>query len=175
MRSRPTIQVIAALLLLPTAGPTRADGPAVPPFDWHPIDRLIGSPPGVLKDDVYTVTVPRADLDVSVDGMSVPTAAGIASTFHFFRCSCGKARIVGQFCCTDDEANDVIDAIRVGAIVQVSSVGPMFVNDRPRVMLVRIQGEGDPDGLAKLIRAGLDWMGDARRTSAASTQPTRDK
>ena len=178
MRFRSTSMLVAALLL-PTVGPTWADDPPTPPFDWRPIARRIGSPPGVLQGEVYTVTVPRADLDVAVDGMSVPTEAGLGSTFHFFHCSCGKTRLVGQFCCVDYEVNDVIDAVRVGALVQVAAVAPMFLGDRPRVMLVRIQGEGDADALAKLVRAALDWTGDARRTSAAApatdaaTQPTR--
>ncbi len=151
----------AALAVLALVASGAADDPD-PPYDWHPLDKVIGSA-GVLKDDVYTFTVPRGDLDVAVDGMAVPTAAGLASEFHFFRCSCGKIRVVGQFCCTDYEANDVIDAVRPGALIQVAAVGPMFVADRPRVMVVRFQGEGDASALARLLRSALDWTGDARQ------------
>ncbi len=145
--------------------------PPDPPYDWRPLDQVIGSA-GVLKDEVYTFTVPRVDLDVAVDGMAVPAAAGLASEFHFFRCTCGKTRVVGQFCCADYEANDVVDAVRVGALIQVASVSPMFVADRPRVVVVRFQGEGDASALAKLLRAALDWTGDARQaTQQAHRRP----
>ena len=167
-------RLTAIAVLLSAGSPLRADDDA-PPFDWRPLDKVIGSA-GVLKDDVYTFTVPRNDLDVAVDGMEVPAGAGIASDFRFFRCSCGKIRVVGQFCCADYEVNDVIDAVRAGALIQVASVGPMFLDDKPRVMIVRFQGEGDASALAKLLRTALDWTGDARlttRPSPATTQPAK--
>ncbi len=168
-RSAGRWSALAAVLLL--TAPSSADE-ATPPYDWRPLDQVIGSAGG-LKDDVYTFTVPRADLDVAVDGMAVPAAAGIASQFHFFRCTCGKSRVVGQFCCADYESNDVVDALRVGALIEVASVSPMFVGDKPRVVVVRFQGEGEPSALAKLLRNAMDWTGDARLATQqqATTQP----
>ncbi len=166
----------ATLALLAIAALSLAADTADPPYDWKPLDKIIGSA-GVLKDDVCTFTIPRNDLDVAVDGMAVPAAAGIASEFRFFRCSCGKTRVVGQFCCADYEVNDVLDAIRPAAMIQVASVSPMFLTDKPRVMVVRFQGEGEATALAKLLKAGLDWTGDARLTAQATppatTQPTK--
>ena len=160
------ILILAAALTSPlTRG---ADDPPVPPFDWHPVEAAVGSP-GAFKDDVFSIVIPRGDLDVAVDSMAVPAAAGISSQFYFFHCTCGKTRVVGQFCCADYEANDVVDAIRAGAMIQVAGMGPMFVSDRPRVTIVRFQGEGDALALAKLLKAGLNWTGDAR----TSTQPVR--
>jgi hypothetical protein len=143
--------------------------PATPPYDWKPLDAIIGVK-GQFKDGVDTFTLPRNDLDVAVDSMEVPAAAGVQSEFRFFRCSCGKMRVVGQFCCADYETNDVIDAIRPGAILEVANVGPMFINDKPRVTIVRFQGEGDATTLAKLLKSALGWMGDAR----SATQPVHN-
>jgi hypothetical protein len=134
---------------------------ALPTYDWKALDSIIGAK-GTLNDDVYTYLLPRNDLNVAVDGMDVPAGAGIASQFYFYKCSCGKIKVVGQFCCADYEANDVIDAIRPGAILDVSNIGPMFIGDKPRVMVVRFQGEGDATAMAKLLKSALGWMGDAR-------------
>jgi hypothetical protein len=101
--------------------------------------------------------------------MDVPAAAGISSQFYFFKCSCGKMRVVGQFCCCDYEANDVIDAIRPGALLEVSNVGPMFLSDKPRLTVVRFQGEGDAATMARLLKSALGWMGEAR----SATQPVK--
>jgi hypothetical protein len=148
---------------------SRADDDAAPPpYDWKPLDAIIGVK-GELKDNVCTFILPRTDLDVAVDSMEVPAAAGISSQFYFFKCSCGKMRVVGQFCCADYETNDVIDAIRPGALLEVSNVGPMFLSDKPRLTVVRFQGEGDATAMAKLLKSALGWMGDAR----SATQPTR--
>ena len=165
--------LVVVLLSLCVSSPLalRADD-APPPFDWHGLDRTVGAA-GVLHDDVYTYTLPRADLDVAVDGMAVPAAAGIASEFHFFRCSCGKTRVVGQFCCADYEANDVVDAIRPGALIEVGGMGPMFTADKPRLTVVRFQGEGDASALAKLLHDGLGWTGEGRLATQqrATTEP----
>jgi hypothetical protein len=166
------ILVLASILVLSRHLQADDPTPVTPPYDWRPLDGIIGST-GALREDVDTFTLPRTDLNVSVDSMEVPAAAGIASEFHFFHCSCGKMRVIGQFCCADYESNDVIDAIRVGAIMQVANVGPMFVSDKPRIMIVRFQGEGDAFTLAKLIKSGLSWMGDERMKPTAATQPVK--
>ncbi len=109
--------LIVLIPLLTTAhhlrGAADDEKPTTQPYDWTPLDKVIGVK-GEFKNDVCTFVLPRTDLTVAVDSMEVPIAAGIASEFHFFRCSCGKMRVVGQFCCVDYETNDVIDAIRVG-------------------------------------------------------------
>jgi hypothetical protein len=164
-----SVFLLTLIPLLCVADHTRADDePTTQPYDWKPLDGIIGAK-GEFKDDVYSYSLPRNDLNVAVDSMDVPAAAGIASEFHFFRCSCGKMRVVGQFCCADYETNDVVDAIRPGAILEVASVAPMFISDRPRVMIVRFQGEGDATAMARLLKSALGWMGDAR----TATQPVR--
>jgi hypothetical protein len=119
------------------------------------------------KQQVYTITIPRDDLDVTIDGMSVPIAAGIASTFHFYRCSCGKMSVLGEFVVVDYEANDVIDALRApGNAIHVAAVNSIAIGVRPPLLSVRFHGEGEAAQLAKLIRAAMDWTGEARMRPA---------
>jgi hypothetical protein len=163
-----TLTLLLCVLTFPLRAANTDDDNSPPPYDWSQFDPIFKLH-GELKDDVYTVTIPRTDLNVTVEGMDVPAAAGIASVFHFYRCPCGKIRVVGQFCCADFESNDVIDAIRAGNAITVASVGPMFVGDKPRMTVLRFQGEGDGVLLAKLLKFGLDWTGPAR----SATQPIR--
>jgi len=160
-------RVIACVLLLFLASLSHANDAAPPAYDWSQLDRVLGST-GELKGDVYTFTLPRTDLNVSIDGMDVPPAAGIASVFHFFQCPCGKIRVVGQFCCAEWETNDAIDAIRVGLAIHVASVAPMFTGEKPRLSVVRFQGEGDGFALAKVLKSALDWTGPARSATRPS-------
>jgi hypothetical protein len=166
--SRVVVSSLVAIFVASSIRIQADDGRAQPAYNWADLDRAIGGN-GELKDNVYTYTLPRTDLNVVIEGMDIPAAAGVASVFHFFQCPCGKIRVVGQFCCADYETNDVLDAIRIGAAIQVASVSPMFVGDKPRVMIVRFQGEGDGVLLAKLLKSGLDWIGPAR----TATQPVR--
>ncbi|MDB5298549.1 MAG: peptidase [Phycisphaerales bacterium] len=111
---------------------------------------------GVIKDGVYVVTVPRDDLDVTIEGMGIPTAAGIESVFYFYRCPCGKMNVAGQFVTADYEANDVADALRQGQL-KITSIGPLLLYEKPRLLVVRFQAEGDAVLMAKALREALRW------------------
>jgi hypothetical protein len=116
---------------------------------------------GTRKDAVLVVTVPRDDLFVAIDGMDVPTAAGVESIFNFWHCSCGKTSVIGQFCVADYESNDVIDALRAGHM-EVASIGPMVLHSRVSPLLLRFQGEGKAADVAKTLREALRWTGKER-------------
>jgi hypothetical protein len=166
MRSRTFARSLLVVALLATM--LRADEHEAPAYDWTQLDHVLGVR-GELKDDVYTFTLPRNDLNITIEGMDIPAAAGVASVFHFFRCPCGKIRVVGQFSCAEWETNDVIDAIRNGSAIHVASIAPMFLGARPPVVVVRFQGEGDGPALAGLLKTALGWMGPARN----ATQPIK--
>jgi hypothetical protein len=131
-----------------------AEAPASEPA-WAEIAKALQRK-GVIKDGVYVVTVPRDDLDVTIEGMGIPTAAGIESVFYFYRCPCGKMNVVGQFVTADYEANDVADALRQGQM-KVTSIGPLLLYEKPRLLVVRFQAEGDPVAMAKSLREALRW------------------
>ena len=127
---------------------------------WAEVSAILGKP-GTLKGDVYTITVPRDDLHVAIEGMDVPTGAGLESVFWFYRCTCGKTSVVGQFVTADYEANDVIDALRAGRM-KVAALSPMLMYEKPHLLLVRFQAEGEPASLAKTLREALRWTGKER-------------
>jgi hypothetical protein len=129
---------------------------------------------GSMQDTVLTITVPRTDLNVSVEGMEVPAAAGLASVFHFYRCSCGKMNVIGQFCLANYEVNDVIDALRSGHVMEIISVGPMLLHERPPLRCVRFQGEGNAEPLARTIREALRCTGKERMAPSDDWTHRRD-
>lgn len=139
-----------------------------PDFDWKSqIGDIIAPASGLnaklnVPDQVYTVTVPRADLDVKIDGMSVPVSAGLASTFYFYRCTCGKMSVLGEFIVIDYEANDVIDALRAGAIIRITAINSIAIGDKPHLLSVRFHGEGEATPLARLVKEAMRWTGEAR-------------
>jgi len=132
--------------------------------DYSGVAKTLGRA-GVLHDGVYTVTVPRDDLMVSIEGMDVPAAAGIASVFNFYKCSCGKSVVIGQFLCADYEANDVLLSLQQNDIL-VSSVSPFLIYEKPRLLCVRFQSEGDVQKQSAALKAALGW-------TAKHTEPPR--
>lgn len=144
-----------------------ADAPQQPPDTWRQVSETLGNS-GELRNGVYTVVVPRDDLSVSIEGMDVPTAAGIASTFRFYQCPCGKTVVLGEFVVADYEANDVAYALQKQDLL-ISSIGPYLLYEKPRLMVVRFQAEGIAHDLAQAIRSALNWTGKNRL--APQTQP----
>lgn len=124
------------------------------------LDQVFGRK-GEVKDGVYRLVTPRPDLVVTVDGMDVPTGAFLESDFRFWRCPCGKALVNGQFILADYEANDVIDELLKGGL-HIASLSPALLNDHPRLLLIRFQGEGRAKGLAKALTSALSYTGEAR-------------
>jgi hypothetical protein len=122
----------------------------------------LGAKPGVAAGRVHTLTLPRTDLEVRTLEMGeIPTEAGLASTFRIFRCACGKYFVIGEFCVVDYESQDVIDSLRKGHL-QIASVAPMLIQDTPRIVLVRFQGEGQPEALAGTFKDAVQWIGENR-------------
>src|SRR6266496_1202376 len=142
----------------PPADPKAAETPADPPqkklepAHLKALTEAIGAKPGETKGKVHTLTLPREDLDVvNLDMGEIPTEAGLATTLHVFRCGCGKYYIIGDFCVTDYESNDVIDALRAGHF-QIASVSPILLQEKPRILSIRFQGEGEIDHVTKTLK-----------------------
>jgi len=145
--------------------PTAATQPTT--AEWDAIGKELGVD-GVLADGVYTATLLRRDLEVHTEDGQVP-AGLLKHEFQFHRCDCGKMNVAGQFCVAEYESNDVIDALRAG-MMKVASVAPMFQGEHPRMTIVRFQGSGGSQQLAKTLKSALEWTGEARM--APATKPT---
>ena len=116
---------------------------------------------GEIKDGVYRLVTPRADLFVMMDGMDVPTGAFLESDFRFWRCPCGKLLVNGQFVVADYEANDVVDELHEGRL-HVVTIAPLLLHEKPRLLLIRFQGEGTAREVAEALKSALSYTGEAR-------------
>ena len=149
----------------PVSVPTSQPGDPRARTAFETVSRVLGLPGQYKSAEVYLVTVPRPDLAVFIEGMEVPTAAGIESTFHFYFCPCGKTSVIGQFCVADYEVNDVIDALRA-ARLEIASIAPMVLHTKQSPILIRFFAEGQPEPIAGAIREALRWTAKERMAPA---------
>src|SRR4051812_38941985 len=162
-----TVACSIVLALASSFAPARARVPATNSTTLddarrEQITRTLGVA-GSADGEVFVVRIPRTDLSLNFENGQVPIAAGIESVFYFFPCPCGKTNVIGQLCAVDYEANDVVDALRAApALIRVTSIGPMLIGEKPRLTLIRFQGEGDADALAKSLKEALRWIGEER-------------
>jgi Domain of Unknown Function (DUF1259) len=162
MKHQCTLALLAICLLTGCSAndPTPQTRPSVADDspDWW---RMVTKPlrgQQIPSDDSFAVIVPRNDIDLESEMGQIPISAGIASKFYFFRCPCGKIKVLGEFVVCDYEADDVLDAIRAGKF-DVVSLTPILQNTRPSMVSIRFQGEGDSDDLVKTLRHALDQTG----------------
>jgi hypothetical protein len=134
------------------------------PALFRALDETFGRK-GEIKDGVYRLVTPRDDLLVTMDGRDVPTGAFLESDFRFWRCPCGKALVNGQFVVADYEANDVVEEL-LERDLHVATIAPFLVHDRPRLLLIRFQGEGRARELASALKSALSYTGEARSAPA---------
>jgi hypothetical protein len=132
------------------------------PAHMKSLAQAVGAKPGVVNGKVCTITVPREDLDVvNLDMGDIPVEAGLATTLHVFRCGCGKYYVIADFIVTDYESNDVIDGLRSGQF-QIASVSPILLQERPRLLSIRCQGEGQIEDVTKTLKETFRWIGENR-------------
>ena len=131
------------------------------PETWALIAKTLGRE-GKFGKEAYTVTIPRDDLWVNTDLGDIPTEAGIEIRFSFFKCPCVKTSVVGQFVVADYEMNDVIDELQTDGILKIAGMSPMFLREKPRVMVVYFQGDGQAEKLATILKGALEYTGDRR-------------
>jgi Domain of Unknown Function (DUF1259) len=109
----------------------------------------------VVSDGSFAVIVPRDDIDLESEMGQVPTSAGIESRFYFWRCHCGKVKVMGEFLACDYESDDVLDALRAGKFT-IDSIAPILENTRPNLLAIRFQSEGDGEDLVATLKAAMD-------------------
>ena len=114
----------------------------------------------LFRNGSFAVIVPRDDIDLESEMGQIPASAGIASRFYFFRCPCGKVKLLGDFLACDYERDDVLDALRAGKF-EVVSMSPILENTRPSLVSIRFQAEGEGEDLVKTLRHALDAVGAA--------------
>jgi Domain of Unknown Function (DUF1259) len=144
--------------LAPPSPPAAA--PAVD-LDAAQLDQIIGVK-GQANGGVYQFAVPRRDA-VSENGMTPAPAGplGLATGIGFQPIGNGKAAITGDFVMTADEVNPVIRALRANG-VEVTALHSHMLDEQPHLYFMHFWANDDAIKLAKVFRAALDKMANAK-------------
>lgn len=143
----------------PRIGPLVAPVVAAPP----PIDeQIVAAATGVEKpeksaDGVVKVTFPRKDVEIAVDGWTMPPFMGLTSWAAFSpgRKDVAEAMVMGDLVLFEDEVNAIMSKL-LDAGIQVTALHNHFFFDQPKVFFLHIGGEGRTAELGKGVRAAMD-------------------
>ena len=101
------------------------------------------------KEGVYTVRVPRTDLQVTTAGVKMNPAMGLTSYAAFMKAG-AKTMIMGDTTLTEDQVNPVM-SVALDNGLEVTALHNHFFWDSPKVMFMHIGGMGDEEKLASAV------------------------
>lgn len=140
----------SALLALSLAAPGMARGGESKALDTIRIEQLIGAKGQINeKEQVFKVSVPRADLKVSVAGVKMTPALGLTSWAAFTKAG-DQTMVIGDMTLLEDQVNPVMDVALANGL-EITALHNHFFWDSPKVMFMHIGGMGPEEKLAVAV------------------------
>jgi biotin operon repressor len=102
---------------------------------------------------VYRVSLPRTDLHVMLDGVTLKPGFALGGWLAFEPTG-DQTMVMGDLVLTQDEVNPVMKKLEDGGI-QVTALHNHLLRAEPATMYMHVMGHGDPVKLAQALHAGL--------------------
>ncbi|MER9301088.1 DUF1259 domain-containing protein [Mesorhizobium sp. M0621] len=127
--------------------------PASAAPDWEAIAKALGKSGTETPDGVYRVGLPRTDLKVSLDGISLKPGFALGGWIAFEPMR-DQAMVMGDIVLMQDEVNPVMKKLEEGGI-EITAVHNHLLRAEPMTLYMHLFGQGDPVTLATALHAGL--------------------
>jgi hypothetical protein len=158
MKAQIVLMLVAATCL--RSGILRAAEP-----DAQTVARITGLEPEV-KDGIVTVRVPRKDLGIVVDGVTLDPFQGLTSWTAFQQAGT-QTMLMGDLTLAQEEVNPAMSAALDGGL-EVTALHNHFLYDQPRVFFMHIGGMGTTEQLARGVRQTLDAIAAVKKPQAGA-------
>jgi hypothetical protein len=137
------------------------------------IAHITGLQPEV-KDGIATVRVPRNDLSVTVDGVTMTPFQGLTSWAAFEQAG-DKTMVMGDLTLTEDRVNPTMSAA-LDSGLEVTALHNHFFYEHPRIFFMHIGGMGTTEqlatGVAKALAAAKAATGSPAEGFGGAAIPT---
>lgn len=121
--------------------------------DWKPVEQALGKAGAVQPGDVYKVSLPRTDLQVSVGGAQIKAPLALGSWVAFKKTG-NLTMVMGDLVLTEDEVTPVLTKLQESGVEQ-TALHNHVLHESPRVMYMHISAMGDAVKIAKAIHDAL--------------------
>jgi hypothetical protein len=160
MRIRYAVQ----FTLLAVVAPLLAQQPTS--ADWKPIEVALGRSGQMQPGDVYKFSMPRKDLKVTKDGVTVAPGLALGSWVAFKRMG-DETMLMGDLVLTEDEIEPVMWKLQQQGIEQ-TSIHNHLLGETPHIVYMHIYGHGDAVKLATDLASAIALTKTPAGTSASS-------
>lgn len=160
------LQFVIPAIVVAACGPTILAAPAS--LNTARIEQLTGAK-GKLddKDGVFKVSLPRADIQVTVAGVRMTPPMGLTCWAAFTRVG-AHTMVMGDQVLLENQVNPVMD-VALESGLEVTALHNHFFWDSPKVMFMHIGGMGDEQKLATAIGK---LFAKIKETSTGPAEPT---
>ena len=121
-------------------------------IDWSKVTAILGTT-GKQNGMLLQYAFPRNE-KLTESGMEMPPSMGMATSINF-QMDGSRAAITGDFVLLADEVNPVIKALTENGIMP-TALHTHMLNDEPRLFMMHFWAVGNPEKLAKGLKAALD-------------------
>jgi len=120
--------------------------------DWTAVDKALGKTAAV-QGDVHRYGIPRSDLKVKVDGVTIKPALALGGWVAFEPAKDGTM-LMGDIVLTENEVTPVMTNLLQSGI-EITALHNHLMRSTPATFYMHIRGHGDPAKLAGLVRQAL--------------------
>jgi Domain of Unknown Function (DUF1259) len=121
--------------------------------NWEDVEQVIGKSGQMKEGDVFYFSLPRSDLQVSLNGIQLKPAFALGSWLAFKEMN-DKVMVMGDLVLTQEEVNPVMTELIRGGI-EVTALHNHLMGESPDIMYMHIEGHGNPVDLAETLRKGI--------------------
>jgi hypothetical protein len=146
--------LVTVFLFIAAINFTLAQKPSSSPAnDWKATDDAMGRPGANQPDGAHKYSLPRGDMNVTVNGVQVKPGLALGSWVAFAHA--GKSDVaMGDLVLAEDEVEPVMDALQSGGI-EITALHNHLIGESPRVMYMHIHGMGSAASMAKTIHEAV--------------------
>lgn len=120
---------------------------------WDKVGDALGKKGAVMAGGVYRVGLPRTDLNVQLDGITLKAGFALGSWVAFMPMGQG-AMVMGDLVLTESEIEPVMKSL-LDSGIDVTALHNHLLRASPATFYMHIYGEGDPAALAGKIHTAL--------------------
>jgi len=121
--------------------------------EWKSVETALGRPGQMQPGDVYKFSLPRKDMKVVKEGVTVAPGLALGSWLAFKKMG-DEAMVMGDLVLTEEEIEPVMLKLQQEKIEQ-TSIHNHLLGESPRVVYMHIEGHGDPVVLARSLAAAI--------------------
>jgi Domain of Unknown Function (DUF1259) len=133
--------------------------------EWNAVDAALGRAGQMQPGEVYKFAMPRKDLKVTKDGITVAPGLALGSWAAFKKMG-DQAMLMGDLVLTEDEIEPVMLKLQQEGIEQ-TSIHNHLLGETPHIVYMHIAGHGDAVKLATSLSTALALT----KTPPASAAP----